>query len=92
MTAKEQVQVMNPLGLHLRSSMELAQVASRIESRLEVTYSGRRVDLRSILGILSLGAHQGDVLEFKAEGADAREALDAILGLFLRRLNHLLNP
>jgi len=92
MTAKEQVQVMNPLGLHMRSSMELVQLAAHFKSQVEVRYGRKRSDLGSLLGVLSLGAIQGAVLEFRAEGEDAREALDAILGLFLRRLNHLFRP
>lgn len=69
----------NPKGLHLRPAGALAQLAARFEAEVTLTKDGLTVDGGSILDLLTLVATQGSELTVSAQGADAREAVDAIV-------------
>ena len=68
-------------GLHARPAQMLARLALNYQSTIELVCNGQRVDAKSILHMLTLGAVQGTVLVFEAHGADAEAALDAIVRL-----------
>lgn len=68
-------------GLHIRPAEALARLANRFESRIEIVYESQRVDAKSIMEMLTLGACQGATLQIEASGADARQAIDAIQAL-----------
>lgn|SRR5690606_34696504 len=68
-------------GLHIRPAEALARLANRFESRIEIVYESQRVDAKSIMEMLTLGAGQGAELHVEARGADAQEAIDAIMAL-----------
>lgn len=70
--------IRNRLGLHARAAAQLVQTASRFVANITVSKDGQVVDGKSILGILMLAAAQGSIIEVKAEGPDAAEALAAI--------------
>ncbi len=70
------------LGLHMRPAEKLVRLASSFESEVMVgCQPGVTVNAKSILGVLSLAAMAGSVLTFKAEGADAEQALDSLVAL-----------
>jgi phosphocarrier protein HPr len=73
--------IRNKLGLHARAAAKLVEAAARFQARVEVKRDSERVDARSILGLMMLGARAGTQIEVSAEGPDAREALSAILAL-----------
>ena len=73
--------IVNKLGLHARASAKLTQVASGYQSEIWLTRSGRRVNAKSIMGVMMLAAAKGAVIQVDAEGADADAALDALLRL-----------
>ncbi|HTK79192.1 MAG TPA: HPr family phosphocarrier protein [Rhizomicrobium sp.] len=75
------VVIKNKLGLHARAAAKLVEAAARFRSKVEVKKDSERVDARSILGLMMLGARLGSQIEVSAEGPDAREALSAILAL-----------
>ncbi len=77
----EKIPILHRLGLHLRAGAELVRVSSRFKSRIQVSNGGTSVDAKSLLGLLTLGAIYGTVLEFSAEGEDAGEAIRAISAL-----------
>lgn len=77
----------NPAGLHARPASLFVQAAARYQSRLQVQGRGKPVNARSIIGILSLGARQGDTITITAAGADAEQAL-AALGELIRANFH----
>lgn len=68
----------NKLGLHARPSAQITQVASRFASDIHIARNGRRVNAKSIMGVMMLAAGQGTVVTVDAEGADAQAAVDAI--------------
>ena len=73
--------IVNKLGLHARASAKLTQVASSYECEIWLSRSGRRVNAKSIMGVMMLAAAKGSVILVDAEGADADAALGALLQL-----------
>jgi phosphocarrier protein HPr len=71
-------------GLHARPADQLAREARKWQSRIEFVGSGQRADGKSILELLTLAAEAGTRLVVEATGPDAREAVEAIGGLFAR--------
>jgi len=76
----EQV-IVNPTGLHARPCHAIASLAADFESSLQVGTGDRAVDGRSILSLMTLGACEGDVLRFQAQGRDADALLAALCDL-----------
>ena len=70
--------ITNKLGLHARASAKLTQVASRFAANVWLTRNGRRVNAKSIMGVMMLAAGRGAAVTVQAEGADAEAALRAI--------------
>jgi len=81
------VVVANAQGLHARPADLLAREARKWRSRIELVADAQRVDGKSILEVLTLAAEAGTRLVVEATGPDAREALEAIGGLFERKFN-----
>ena len=73
---------MNKLGLHARASAKLTQVASQFASQVFIARNGRRVNAKSIMGVMMLAAARGSTVELEAEGADEEAAIAAIEKLF----------
>jgi len=73
--------IANKLGLHARASAKLTQVASGFQSEVWLTRNGRRVNAKSIMGVMMLAAGKGAVVTVEADGADAQAALAAIRAL-----------
>ena len=70
--------ISNKLGLHARPSAQITQVASRYSAEVWLARNGRRVNAKSIMGVMMLAAGQGSVLTVEADGDDAAEVVDAI--------------
>ncbi len=70
--------VENPAGLHARPAAAFVREARRYLATIRVRRDGDAVDAKSILGVLSLGAGQGSVIELEVSGADERAALAAL--------------
>jgi phosphocarrier protein len=77
--------VANKLGLHARASAKLTQVASGFQSEIWLTRNGRRVNAKSIMGVMMLAAGKGASITVETEGADAEAALAAIRALVAGR-------
>jgi phosphocarrier protein HPr len=73
--------ISNSLGLHARPSAQLTQVASRFQSEVWIARNGRRVNAKSIMGVLMLAAGKGSTVTVDADGPDEQAALDAIAAL-----------
>ena len=78
---KKSVKVVNKLGLHARASAKLTQVASKYQSQVFLARNGRRVNAKSIMGVMMLAAGIGSTVKLEAEGKDADKALAALLQL-----------
>jgi len=70
--------IVNKLGLHARASAKLTQVANTFKSEVWLSRNGRRVNAKSIMGVMMLAAGKGASVTVEAEGADADAALRAI--------------
>lgn len=70
--------IANKEGLHARPASDLVKLANSFESEICLTYNGIEVDLKSIMGILSLGVPSGANISVKVDGSDEIEALKSI--------------
>jgi phosphocarrier protein len=70
--------ISNRLGLHARPSAQLTQTAARFQSEVFVARDGRRVNAKSIMGVMMLAAGPGTVVTVDAEGPDEEQAIAAI--------------
>jgi phosphotransferase system HPr (HPr) family protein len=86
-TLAREVVVSNSQGLHARPADALAREARKWQSRIELVADSQRADGKSILELLTLAAEAGTRLVVEATGPDAREALEAIGGLFARNFD-----
>jgi phosphocarrier protein HPr len=73
--AEKQFKVIADTGIHARPATLLVQTASRFDSEIHLEYKGKKVNLKSIMGVMSLGIGQGSDIIISAEGNDADEAL-----------------
>ncbi|HUP98734.1 MAG TPA: HPr family phosphocarrier protein [Usitatibacter sp.] len=79
---KSSVKIVNKLGLHARASAKLTQTASRFAASVWISRNGRRVNAKSIMGVMMLAAGLGSTVELETDGADETEAMEAIEKLF----------
>jgi phosphocarrier protein HPr len=75
------VTITNKRGLHARAAAKFVMTAERFDSSIDVIREGQSVPARSIMGLMMLGAGKGATLELRADGWDAKEALDALVAL-----------
>ncbi len=79
--ASVDAEIVNKLGLHARAAAKLTHVASGFQSEIWLSRSGRRVNAKSIMGVMMLAAGKGSRIAIEAEGDDAEDAMSAILAL-----------
>ena len=77
--------IVNRLGLHARAAAKLTHVASGFQSEIWLSRSGRRVNAKSIMGVMMLAAGKGATVKIEAEGTDAEAALAALTKLIADR-------
>ena len=75
------IKIINKLGLHARASAKLTQVANQFQSDIWIEKSNKKVNAKSIMGVMMLAAGMGSVLTLETEGEQAQEAFDAIQAL-----------
>ena len=78
---KQDIEIINKLGLHARASSKFVQTASPFKSEVWVTRNGQRVNGKSIMGLMMLAAAQGSQIQIEADGADEIQALQALIAL-----------
>ena len=83
--ARADAQIVNKLGLHARASAKLTQVASIYKCNVWLSRNERRVNAKSIMGVMMLAAGKGSEVLIEAEGADAEAALAALIALIADR-------
>ena len=79
------VTIINRLGLHARAATRLVNCASDFVSEISVKRGARSVNGKSIMGVLTLAAATGTDLTIEANGADEKQALDAVVRLISNR-------
>ena len=77
--------IVNRLGLHARAAAKLTHVASGFQSEIWLSRSGRRVNAKTIMGVMMLAAGKGSTVKIDAEGPDAEAALAALTKLIADR-------
>jgi phosphocarrier protein HPr len=77
--------IINKLGLHARASAKLTKLAGSFPCEVWVTKGERRVNAKSIMGVMMLAAGMGSTVVIDTEGERAQEALDALLSLIADR-------
>jgi len=75
------VEIVNKLGLHARPSARLTQLASSFASEVHMSKNGRRVNAKSIMGVMMLAAARGSTLTLETNGKDEVVAMDALVDL-----------
>ena len=84
---QKEIEIINKLGLHARASAKLTQVASRHAAEVWLTRNGRRVNAKSIMGVMMLAAGKGATIVIETEGSDAQAALEALSTLIANRFD-----
>jgi len=79
------VEIVHKLGLHARAAAKLTQIAGGFQSEIWLSRSGRRVNAKSIMGVMMLAAGQGTSVLVEAKGDDADDAIAAIASLVANR-------
>jgi phosphocarrier protein HPr len=79
--ARAEIEISNKLGLHARASAKLTQIAGSFSSEVWLEKGPRRINAKSIMGVMMLAAGKGSTIVVETEGSDEQQALEAILKL-----------
>jgi phosphocarrier protein len=78
---QREVEIVNKLGLHARAAAKLTQTAARFGCDVTIERNGRKVNAKSIMGVMMLAAGKGSKVQLTTDGADEGEAMDALAAL-----------
>ncbi|GIX22940.1 MULTISPECIES: HPr family phosphocarrier protein [Caldimonas] len=78
---KSRITISNKLGLHARASAKLTKLAGSFKSEVHLSRNGRRVNAKSIMGVMMLAAGLGSEVEIETHGEDEQAAMDALRAL-----------
>ena len=82
---RQQITIVNKLGLHTRAAAKLVDTARRYQSKIELIHKDRSADCKSIMSVITFGAHKGTVFDIVVSGDDESEALYAVATLINER-------
>jgi phosphocarrier protein len=83
MEASRNVKIINKLGMHARAAAKFVKLATSFQSDIDIEKDSRRVNAKSIMGVMMLAASKGSTVTLYARGEDSQQSLDA--------LEHLIN-
>jgi phosphocarrier protein len=78
---QQEVEIINKLGMHARASAKLTQLAAKYQCEVSLARNGRKVNAKSIMGVMMLAAGKGSRITLETEGPDESEAMDALVAL-----------
>ncbi|EIC22207.1 HPr family phosphocarrier protein [Thiorhodovibrio frisius] len=78
---RKDIEIINRLGLHARAAAKFVTCASGFDSTVQVEREGRRVNGKSIMGVMMLAAARGTTISIEADGTDEQEVMDALEAL-----------
>ena len=84
---RQQVEIINKLGLHARAAAKFVTTASQFKSDIHLSKSDQQINGKSIMGVMMLAAAKGTTLELTVEGEDEQQASDAIIELINNRFD-----
>ena len=82
---QQDIEIVNKLGLHARASAKLTQMAGQFKSEIWIARNERRVNAKSIMGVMMLAANKGSTIRLEIDGADEGEAMQALVALIADR-------
>ncbi len=82
---RQEIEIINKLGLHARASTKLTQVAAQFTSQVWIERNNRRVNAKSIMGVMMLAASKGSKVTLEADGDDEEAAIKALVELINNR-------
>jgi len=82
---QKELEIVNKLGLHARASAKLTQLAGKYKCEVWLTFNKRRVNAKSIMGVMMLAAGKGSVVLLETEGEGEQECFDALEALIADR-------
>ena len=82
---QREVEIVNKLGLHARASAKLTQIAATFQADVWLSRNGKRVNAKSIMGVMMLAAGKGSTITIEADGIDETEAMNALEQLVAAR-------
>jgi phosphocarrier protein len=77
----QDAQIINKLGLHARASAKLTQLASQFPCEVWLSRNGKRINAKSIMGVMMLAAAKGSTISIETNGEREEEAMSALLAL-----------
>lgn len=86
---QQEIEIINKLGLHARASAKLTQLASKYRCEVWLTRKGRRVNGKSIMGVMMLAAGKGTQVLVEVEGEQEQECFDSLVGLINDRFGEV---
>jgi phosphocarrier protein len=78
---QRETEIINKLGLHARASAKLTQLAGQFTSAIWIGRNGKRVNAKSIMGVMMLAAAKGSTINIEIDGPDEEAAMTALTGL-----------
>ena len=84
---QREAEIINKLGLHARAAAKLTQLAGRFKSNIWLTRIGKRVNAKSIMGVMMLAAAKGTTINIETDGPDEEAAMQALTGLIADRFD-----
>ena len=85
--SEREITITNKLGLHARASAKLVQLLQGFKAEAFMSFRGREVNAKSIMGVMMLAAGVGSVVILRTEGDDADAAMAAMVALFERKFD-----
>ena len=79
--ARAEIEISNKLGLHARASAKLTQLAGSFASEVWIEKGTRRINAKSIMGVMMLAAGKGSLITVETTGSDEQPALESLLKL-----------
>ena len=78
---QREIEIVNKLGLHARASAKLTQMAGQFTAEVWISRDARKVNAKSIMGVMMLAAAKGSVVTIQTDGLDEAQAMAALVGL-----------
>ena len=87
MSISKNIEIINKLGMHARAAAQFVQLASKFSSHIEIEKDSRRVNGKSIMGVMMLAASKGSEIILYADGEDELESINSLEELINNRFN-----
>jgi phosphocarrier protein HPr len=82
---QREIEIINKLGLHARASAKLTQMAAKFPCEVSLSRNGRKVNAKSIMGVMMLAANKGSKVILETDGAEEAAAIEALAALITDR-------